>query len=273
MTEQTVLIERNSAGTVETVIFNRYEKRNALSYAALRALNEELRRLSQDESVRVVVLRGSGNTFCSGLDLREATNGSPISRDEALEFGIEAFERDPDLIPRGRVMPRLVQEAMKRVKLLPQIVVGLAEGAACGGGAGLLSACDYVVAERGFRFAFTETKRGLYPTLLFPFLKRKFPITLLQEAVFTARPLDAEFAKAAGLANRIESREQFDAAVNETVDLFLSNEPNALREAKRLFAQETLPPDSEIDRGWEGHWASWNSEQGREGVRAFLEKR
>ena len=53
----------------------------------------------------------------------------------------------------------------------------------------------------------------------------------------------------------------------------LSNEPNALREAKRLFAQETLPPDSEIDRGWEGHWASWNSEQGREGVRAFLEKR
>ena len=273
MTEAPLIADRNATGEIVTIQFNRPRKRNALSFEALRALHAELRKLANDDVARFLVLRGSEHPFCAGLDLREALDGEPITRECLSEFNLDVFQAEPEHVERGRVMPRLVQEAIKRIKLLPQIVVGLAEGAACGGGAGLLSGCDYVIGVKGFRFAFTETKRGIYPTLLFPFLRRKFPIAALLELVLTARVGDVELAKEIGLIQRVANAGDADQALEETLELLAANEPDSLRVAKRLFAEQTLPSDDEINEGWEGHCRSWNAESCRKRVRDFLEKR
>ena len=270
-----ILIDRAPDRAVETILFNRPAKRNAASYRALRILLDELQRLANDDGVRILVLRGVDGFFCAGMDLREATVGESIDVEELRATAIDAFNALPagTLLPRGQVMPRLVQESLLRVKRLPQLTIGAAEGAAYGGGAGCLAACDYVLASENFHAAFTEVKRGLCPALLFPFLSKKFPIALLQEAVFTARPFGAERAKAMGLAQRIVPQDKFEQALEETIELFLANSKIAQQEAKALFAQQTTPTVEEIDAAWEEHWRSWNSASGKEGVLAFLEKR
>ena len=98
-------------------------------------------------------------------------------------------------------------------------------------------------------------------------------IAALQEAVFTARPFDAQRAKTTGLVQQIAPVDKFEKALEETIELFLANSQVAQQEAKSLFATLTTPTLEEVDRAWEKHWRSWNSPAGKEGVLAFLEKR
>jgi enoyl-CoA hydratase/carnithine racemase len=179
----------------------------------------------------------------------------------------------PPTLPRFQVAPRLVLELLRQIRLTPKPIVAAVRGAACGGGAGLVSACDFVVADPTFRAVFTETKRGLSPSLLFPFLRRKLPLAALQEFVLTAAPFDASRAVDVGLVQTLVDSGDFDATVAAAVDRFLANEPRSLATAKRLFNAALLPTDAEIRAGWLEHCRSWASDAGREGIAAFLEKR
>jgi methylglutaconyl-CoA hydratase len=292
---------------VATLTLNRPERCNALSFELLRRLLAELRQIAADASTRLVVLRGAGKHFCAGLDLDEATNGAPIPletlRTDALaldDFRVRAVETAassnakraaepldlaaqpfateeaanfPTSLPRFQVAPRLVLELLRQIRLTPKPVVAAVRGAACGGGAGLVSACDFVVADSTFRAVFTETKRGLSPSLLFPFLRRKLPLAALQEFVLTAAPFDASRAADVGLVQTLVSPDDFDATVAATVARFLENEPRSLATAKRLFNAALLPTDAEIRAGWLEHCRAWASNAGREGIAAFPEKR
>ena len=293
---------------VATLTLNRPERCNALSFELLRRLLAELREIAVDDSTRLVVLRGAGKHFCAGLDLDEATNGAPIPlatlRDAGLDFddfrvpAVETADRPfsadrsatpfdlaaqpfaptsnadfPAELPRFQVAPRLVLELLRQIRLTPKPVVAAVRGAACGGGAGLVSACDFVVADSTFRAVFTETKRGLSPSLLFPFLRRKLPLAALQEFVLTAAPFAAPRAADVGLVQTLVDPDDFDATVAAAVVRFLENEPRSLATAKRLFNAALLPTDAEIRAGWLEHCRSWASDAGREGIAAFLEKR
>lgn len=293
---------------VATLTLNRPERCNALSFDLLRRLLAELRRIAADDSTRLVVLRGAGKHFCAGLDLDEATNGAPIPfetlRADALDLddfrvrvaqiAVQAAPASrlatpfdlaaPSLAPppngdfpptllRFQVAPRLVLELLRQIRLTPKPVVAAVRGAACGGGAGLVSACDFVVADSTFRAVFTETKRGLSPSLLFPFLRRKLPLAALQEFVLTAAPFAASRAVEVGLVQTLVEPDAFDATVDAAVARFLENEPRSLATAKRLFNAALLPTDAEIRAGWLEHCRAWASDAGREGIAAFLEKR
>ena len=292
---------------VATLTLNRPERCNALSFDLLRRLLVELRQIADDDSTRLVLLRGAGKHFCAGLDLDEATNGAPISlatlQADALDlddfrvrpdetavssavvraaepfdlaaqpFAPSAADAFPPSLPRFQVAPRLVLELLRQIRLTPKPVVAAVRGAACGGGAGLVSACDFVVADSTFRAVFTETKRGLSPSLLFPFLRRKLPLAALQEFVLTAAPFDASRAADVGLVQTLVSPDDFDATVDAAVERLLANEPRSLATAKRLFNAALLPTDAEIRAGWLEHCRAWASEAGREGIAAFLEKR
>lgn len=265
-----VLIERETAVPVETIKFNRPEKRNALSFDALRALHRELRRLATDREIRVVLLRGAGGTFCAGMDLREASAGAPVPRDALREFEIPSLEREPDPVPVARVVPRLVQEAILRVKFLPQIVLGVAEGAAYGGGAGLLSACDLVAASDDFRAGFSEVKLGFLPALLEPFLSRALAPKLLYELDLTSRPIDAKTARELGLVGSVVPKDRLEAEIQTLVETLLARNPDVLAETKRLFAKKTAPTPNEVDAAWKIHCESFESESGRRGVARFF---
>ncbi|MBR4104051.1 MAG: enoyl-CoA hydratase/isomerase family protein [Thermoguttaceae bacterium] len=293
---------------VATLTLNRPERCNALSFDLLRRLLAELRRIAADDSTRLVVLRGAGKHFCAGLDLDEATNGAPIPfetlRADALdlddfrvrvaEIAVQAAPASrlatpfdlaapplasppngdfPSTLPRFQVAPRLVLELLRQIRLTPKPVVAAVRGAACGGGAGLVSACDFVVADSTFRAVFTETKRGLSPSLLFPFLRRKLPLAALQEFVLTAAPFAASRAAEVGLVQTLVEPDAFDATVAAAVARFLENEPRSLATAKSLFNAALLPTDAELRAGWLEHCRSWASDAGREGIAAFLEKR
>ena len=301
---------------VATLTLNRPERCNALSFDLLRRLLVELRQIADDESTRLVVLRGAGKHFCAGLDLDEATNGAPIPlktlQADALDLAdfrvpvAETVEKlndapnsapktdfsdaspfdlaaqslvppsnadFPPTLPRFQVAPRLVLELLRQIRLTPKPVVAAVRGAACGGGAGLVSVCDFVVADSTFRAVFTETKRGLSPSLLFPFLRRKLPLAALQEFVLTAAPFAASRAVEVGLVQTLVAPAAFDATVDAAVARFLENEPRSLATAKRLFNAALLPTDAEIRAGWLEHCRAWASDAGREGIAAFLEKR
>lgn len=293
---------------VATLTLNRPERCNALSFELLRRLLVELRQIAADDSTRVVLLRGAGRHFCAGLDLDEATNGAPIPfetlRADALDlddFRVPLSENadesnapraatpfdlaaQPPLstldsgdfspsFPRCQVAPRLVLELFRQIRLIPKPVVAAVRGAACGGGAGLVSSCDFVVADSTFRAVFTETKRGLSPSLLFPFLRRKLPLAALQEFVLTAAPFAAPRAADVGLVQTLVFPDDFNATVDAAVARFLENEPRSLATAKRLFNAALLPTDAEIRAGWLEHCRAWASSAGREGIAAFLEKR
>ncbi len=292
---------------VATLTLNRPGRCNALSFELLRRLLVELRQIADDASTRLVVLRGAGKHFCAGLDLDEATNGAsiPLETLQAANLALDDFrvqtaetaapfvpsnraatpldlaaqtfaprEVDfPTKLSRFQVLPRLVLELLRQIRLTPKPVVAAVRGAACGGGAGLVSACDFVVADSTFRAVFTETKRGLSPSLLFPFLRRKLPLAALQEFVLTAAPFDASRAADVGLVQTLVDPNDFDATVDAAVARFLANEPRSLATAKRLFNAALLPTDAEIRAGWLEHCRSWASDAGREGIAAFLEKR
>ena len=207
--------------------------------------------------------------LASKTDFRDA---SPF--DLAAQPLAPPFEADfPPTLPRFQVAPRLVLELLRQIRLTPKPVVAAVRGAACGGGAGLVSACDFVVADSTFRAVFTETKRGLSPSLLFPFLRRKLPLAALQEFVLTAAPFAASRAADVGLVQTLVEPGDFAATVAAAVDRFLANEPRSLATAKRLFNAALLPTDAEIRAGWLEHCRSWASSAGREGIAAFLEKR
>lgn len=298
---------------VATLTLNRPARCNALSFDLLRRLLVELRRIAADDATRLVVLRGAGKHFCAGLDLAEATDGPPIShetlRADALDLDDfralspigagnatqldfrSTFNATPTLdlaaaplpplstadfpteIPRFQVAPRLVLELLRQIRRTPKPVVAAVRGAACGGGTGLVSVCDLVVADSTFRAVFTETRRGLSPCLLFPFLRRKAPLAALQEFVLTAAPFDAVRAAAVGFVQTVVAPDDFAAAVAAAVDRLLAAEPSSLATAKRLFNAALLPTDAEIRAGWLEHCRSWASPAGREGIAAFLEKR
>lgn len=207
--------------------------------------------------------------FASEVNFRDAT---PFDL-AAQPFAPSSNADFPPTLPRFQVAPRLVLELLRQIRLTPKPVVAAVRGAACGGGAGLVSVCDFVVADSTFRAVFTETKRGLSPSLLFPFLRRKLPLAALQEFVLTAAPFAASRAVDVGLVQTLVAPDAFDATVAAAVDRFLANEPRSLATAKRLFNAVLLPNDAEIRAGWLEHCRSWASSAGREGIAAFLEKR
>jgi len=265
---------------VETITLARPEKLNALSFDMLKALLLELQRLDRNDSIRVVVLTSEGANFCAGLDLREASIGTTVPYEELTFLDLDALQiplLPGERIERGRIMPRMVQEIMKRIQLLPQIVVARARGVACGGGAGLLTVCDYVSASRTFRLWFSEVSFGFYPTLLFPFLSRKCPISKLREVVLTCKRVDGDYARSSlGIVNALDEMEETPderVKTQEITELFLRNRDfDSLRETKRLFASKLVPNDEEIVKGWEDHWRSWNRPLCREKIARLFQK-
>jgi methylglutaconyl-CoA hydratase len=256
-TSDLVRIEASLEGAV-TVVINRPERRNALSADLISALEEAFRTLAGAEGVRVIFLRGAGGTFCAGGDvegMREAverTEGE--NREDALEFG----------------------RMFKQLWDLPQLTVALIEGAAFGGGAAFAAACDLAVATADARFSFSETKLGLFPGVISPYIVRAIGPRQARALFATARVFDADYAERIGLVNEVVlDAIGLQVAHDRIAAEILACAPGAVAEAKRMvddvFGQEI---DHELmDMAARRIAAARVSEEGQEGVRAFLEKR
>lgn len=250
MASEFVLTTRN--GPVTTATLNRPDKRNALNVELLDQLCAAVASAGSDASQRVLVLRGAGTVFCSGLDLVEATDAA---RAHASAEGI------------GRAL-----HALNTSRL---VTIAAVHGAAIAGGAGIMSACDIVVATHSTKFAYPEVRRGLVPALIMTFLRRQLRERDARELLLLGKVFDATHAHAIGLVNRVVSDEAaLDTEVLTIVSSVLQGAPNAVAETKKLLADLwPVTVQEDLERAHAFHLSARDSAEAREGIAAFNEKR
>lgn len=245
-----VLVE--ASGPVTTVTLNRPDQRNALNVPLLEAFIAAFAAAEADATQRLLVLRGAGPVFCSGLDLREAGQPGVASRSAEL-----------------------VSQALQALGTTRLVSIARVQGAALAGGAGLMSACDFAVTTREAKFGYPEVRRGLAPALIMSFLRRQLHERDARELLLLGKPIDAARAQAMGLVNRVVADEAaLDVEVSSLVSSLMAGAPEALAETKRLLRE--LWPTSlagDLARARALHLAARDSTEAKEGIAAFNEKR
>jgi methylglutaconyl-CoA hydratase len=239
-------------GAVTTLTLNRPDKRNALNVDLLEQLCVAIAAIEQDPAQRILILRGAGPVFCSGLDLVEAA--------------------EPQ---RAHASAELVDKALRTLGTTRLITIAAVQGAAVAGGAGLMSACDFAVATRDAKFGYPEVRRGLVPALIMTFLRRQLRERDARELLLLGKMFDASRAHAIGLINRIVADEAaLDTEVSTLVSSLVQGAPIALAETKRLLAELWPSPlIADLDRAHAYHVSARDSAEAKEGIAAFNEKR
>lgn len=240
------------------VTINRPAKRNAFDAETIAALREAFETLHGADHVRAVFIRGAGGTFSAGADLnwmRAAADWSEgDNRDDAMNLAT----------------------MLKALHDIPALTVAIVEGAAMGGGAGIVAACDMAVAVKGAKFAFSEVRLGLIPATIAPYVIEAVGARTARALFMTAEMFDAEAARDFGLVGHVlDSADEIDRFVSDFATSMRACAPGALGDAKRLVHAVA---NQKIDSGLMEDTArriarARVSSEGQEGVRAFLERR
>ncbi|MDQ2784712.1 MAG: enoyl-CoA hydratase-related protein [Chloroflexota bacterium] len=244
------------AKSVATVMLDRPEVRNALDAALIAAIRDCFTALATDDAVRVVVLTGAGTVFSAGADVRWMQ--------EAAHFTAEENARDA----------RALTTMLTAVDRCPKPVVARVNGAAFGGGAGLVACCDIAVAVEGALFSFSEVRLGIVPATIGPFVLRTIGASQSRALFLTAERFDAARAREIGLIHAVVPAEELDAAVARQTELLLHGGPHALAAAKELVQELPGMTDGE-QRAYTAALIAHlrTSPEGQEGLRAFLDRR
>ncbi|MCI0399674.1 MAG: enoyl-CoA hydratase-related protein [Chloroflexi bacterium] len=250
------MIEVKWDGVVATVALNRPESHNAFNPPMIAGLTAVFRELGQREDVRLVVLTGNGRSFCAGADLATMRATADYTFDENVADAQAIFD------------------LMWALDSCPKPVIGRVNGAAIGGGAGLVSCCDVVVAVERATFAFSEARLGLVPAVISPFVLARIGVSHGRELFLTGERFDARRAQQIGLVHHVVAEEELDAAVAERVEQLLLAAPGAQAAAKELIRAVAYQP-KEAMRALTAELIAGRraSDEGREGMSAFLEKR
>ena len=257
VSEAPVHIEATLDG-VASVTINRAHRKNAFDAPTIAALAEAFETLQGAEGVRIVFVRGSGGSFSAGADLdwmRIAADWTEAdNRDDAMNLA----------------------KMLKALNDIPALTVALVEGSAFGGGAGLVAVCDIAIATADARFAFSEVKLGLTPATISPYVVAAIGPRIAKGLFATGRGFDAAYAQAIGLVQEVVADgAALEAAKARLADEIMACAPGAVAAVKLLVADVWTKP---IDHGLMQDTAhriarARVSDEGREGVSAFLAKR
>jgi len=242
---------------VATVTLNRAEVHNAFNDAVIADLTEVLRRLGADRKVRAVVLRAEGKSFSAGADLGWMQRMAGYSHAE-------------NLADAGALA-----ELMRVLNFLPKPTVARVQGAAIGGGVGLVACCDIAIASDAAVFSLSEVRLGLIPAVISPYVVAAIGERAARRYFLTAERFDAAEALRLGLIHQVVPADQLDAAVNAILARLSEGGPAAQRAAKDLiFAVAHRPVDADLINDTAERIATIRaSAEGREGLAGFLEKR
>jgi methylglutaconyl-CoA hydratase len=249
-------LRRADEGSVTTVTLSRPDSHNALNEELVGELTRCFEEISDDESVRVVVLAGEGRSFCAGADIGYMRETATFSYEENLEDA-----------RRLAMMYWTIDEC-------PKPLVARVQGAAMGGGAGLVAVADVAVADAGARFAFSEVRLGIAPASISHFVVRKVGPSHARSLFVTGERFDAERAREIGLVHDVVSEDELDASVDDKVGELLQGGPVAQATIKALLRRlETTEPMEAPGLSSRVISELRTGEEGQEGLAAFLEKR
>ena len=257
MPHETLIVERD--GPVLKVTLSRPEARNALSPTMVRELTQAFEQARDDAGIRVVVLMGAGGTFCAGGDLK-GMEGSDAARGGAKDATAASNRRFGTLL--------------ELADALPKAVIVLIEGAAMGGGVGLVAISDWAIADRAAQIGTPEVTVGLVPAQIAPFVAARIGYTQARRMATYGLRFDAESALRVGLVHEIaDSRDDLLAKGVAAVNQVLRCSPQAIAETKKLVRSSVREPlGATLDAASHTFAASLGGEA-REGIRAFIEKR
>jgi methylglutaconyl-CoA hydratase len=248
-------IETDARG-VATLTLNRPEKHNALDAELIVALTGAAGQLGRDERVRAVVLTGAGESFCAGGDLKWMK-----------------AQLDADGPGRAREA-RALADMLNALNTLPKPLIARVNGQAYGGGIGMMSVADVAVGVDGARFGLTETRLGLIPATIGPYVIARMGEAMARRVFFSSRLFGAAEAVGLGLLARAVPADELDAAVEAEVAPYLACAPGAVAEAKALVRRLGPPIDEAvIGETIEALVRRWESAEAAEGIAAFFERR
>ena len=239
------------------ITLNRPDIHNAFDDTLIDALTEELKRLERDQSVRVVMLAARGKSFSSGADLNWMRRMADYSFGENLSDAMG------------------LAELMKTLANLSKPTIALVQGAAIGGGVGLVACCDIALASEKANFCLSEVRLGLIPAVISPYVAAAIGSRATRRYFITAERFSAAEACRLGLVHEMMPAEELNARAEELSSLLLQNGPQAMASVKALVAEVALSflDDDLIADTAERIAETRASEEGREGVSAYLEKR
>jgi methylglutaconyl-CoA hydratase len=250
-----VLIEKD--GGVATLWLNRPDLHNAFDDALIAEVTQAIDSLANETSARVVIVAGKGKSFSAGADLGWMKR--------MAGYSLEQNEADADRLA----------EMLHRLNSLPKPTIAAVQGAAMGGGVGLCAACDVGIAASDAVFALSEAKLGLIPAVISPYVIEAIGARAARRYMLTAERFDAATAERLGLVSAVVSPDQLMTEARRIADILLQNGPQAVREAKLLVAHVGARPNDAALRAETAKRIARlrATEEGREGVAAFLEKR
>lgn len=253
-----VALETDARG-VATLTLNRPEKHNAFDDVLIAKLTGQLRELDGDDGVRIVILTGAGKSFSAGADLNWMRSMAGFSEKE---------NRDDSLA---------LAELMAVLDGLSKPTIARVNGAVFGGGVGLVACCDIAVGTPHAKMALTEVKLGLVPAVIAPYVVRAIGPRQARRYFQTAEVMSAETAQTLGLLHEVVEAEALDNRVEDIVTALLQAGPNAVAAAKQLVAMTDAASADECDALKHETAALIArlrvSDEGQEGLTAFLEKR
>ena len=255
MSWDTITLSTDARG-VATLVLNRPEKHNAMSAPMIDELAEAAAQLAADDAVRVVVLTGTGASFCTGGDLGWMQSQMAASASERAEGA------------------RRLAAMLGALNALPKPVIGRIQGPAYGGGIGLVSVCDVAIGVETARFGLTETRLGLIPATIGPYVLARMGEAMARRVFMSARLFGAEEAVTLGLLARSVPEEALDAAVEAEVKPYLACAPGAVASAKALALRlGGAITEADVEHSIAQLVARWESAEAGEGIAAFFAKR
>jgi len=241
---------------VARVTLTRPDVRNAFNAEVIRELRDVFTNLSEDRNARIAVLAGEGKSFCGGADVNWMRGALDLSYDENVADA------------------EAMSDMFRAIDRCTKPVIGRIHGHALGGGAGLTAVCDIAIAERETLFGFTETKLGIIPAVISPFVLAKIGVSHARALFLTGERFDASRALAIGLVHEVADGDELDAAVERIIAELRTSGPNAVAAAKALIPRVIAAEYDDTRVVTATAIAKQRtSPEGQEGLHAFLERR
>ena len=254
-TYETILREDISHTAIVTL--NRPEVHNAFNPLMIEELTTAFKLLSNDASIRVIVLTGEGRSFSAGADIKYMENSKDFSYEENLDDA------------------NRLELLFNTIYLTPKPVIGRVNGAAFGGGLGLISVCDIVVAVKTAKMAFSEVNLGILPAVISPYVIPKIGFSNAARFFLSGERFNATKAHEIGLIHELaEDIAELDQIVADILDHILTSSPAAMARIKQLLARNRDTEFQELRKFCIAQIAELRTtDEGKEGLKAFLEKR
>lgn len=244
-------------GRVATVTLNRPDVRNAFNETTIAEISEVFRALGQNPDIRAIVLAANGPAFCAGADLNWMKKMAAYTYEE------------------NRTDAAQLADMLRTIYACPKPVVAKVQGDCYAGGMGLVAACDMAVSGENVNFCLSEVKLGLIPATISPYVIKAMGESAARRYFLTAERFSAQEALRIGFVQQVVAPDALDAACADIVKALVTNSPNAVKEAKRLVqdvAGRALSEELIADTA-QRIADIRSSEEGKEGVKSFLEKR